>query len=62
MMAIGLMKTVATHDHDLKKLKEIEQKYPNIWAYVEIDDPDSFFLGSLPEDSFDGGSEKKERI
>jgi hypothetical protein len=55
------MKKVTSHDHDLNKLKEIEKKYPNIWAFVEINDPESFFLGILPEDSVDGGSEKKER-
>jgi len=40
-------------------LKEIEKRYPNIWAYVELKDPETFFMGSLPEDSVDGGSEKK---
>lgn len=52
-MAIGLLKSVKTHDHDTKKLKEIEMRYPNIFAYVNIENPDSLFLGCLPDDSVD---------
>lgn len=54
ILAIGLLKSVKTHDHDTKKLKEIEMRYPNIFAYVNIENPDSLFLGCLPDDSVDG--------
>jgi hypothetical protein len=51
MLAIGLLKRIDVRGHEITHLKEIQCKYQDIWAYVDIEDPESLFLSSLPEES-----------
>jgi hypothetical protein len=53
------MQKMDTHEHNVNKLKEIERKHQDIVAYVDIEDPDTLFLGSLPEESISNDSNKK---
>lgn len=63
VIAIGLLKKMDVREHKINELRDIQNKYPDIFAYVEITDPKSLFLGSLPEESVDGSesSEMKEK-
>jgi hypothetical protein len=33
-MAITIMKKIGTYEHDIKVLRSIEGKYPNIFGYI----------------------------
>lgn len=62
VIAIGLLKKMDVREHKINELREIQNKYPDIFAYVEIREPESLFLGSLPEESVDGSDSNEIQI
>lgn len=53
------MRKMDQNAHDQNQLREIQKEYYDIAAYVDITDPDTLFLGSLPEESVSNLSSKK---